>query len=120
MLEAMPCESANPAFAGMHPAQGTLVLRGAGGHAPRMDLDSLLHSTFGTTDIDTLDPIAFEAGLERATTAFGVETDQGRRFALWVLLHALGHAPDPEVGFKDPATRRAAQDYARAAGRMSE
>ena len=85
-----------------------------------MDLDSLLHSTFGTTDLDTLEPAAFEAGLERAITTFGVETDQGRRFALWVLLHALGHAPDPEVGFKDPATRRAAQEYARGAGRMSE
>ncbi|MDE1916294.1 MAG: hypothetical protein KGJ57_11645 [Sphingomonadales bacterium] len=83
-----------------------------------MDLDSLLHSTFGTTDIETLDPVAFDAGLERALTAFGVETDQGRRFALWVLLHALGHAPDPEAGFKDPVTRRAAQDYARAAARL--
>lgn len=85
-----------------------------------MELDSLLHACFGTTDLEALDPVALEEGLERTTTAFGVETDQGRRFALWVLLHALGHAPDPEVGFKDPATRRVAQDYARAADRMAQ
>jgi hypothetical protein len=85
-----------------------------------MDLDSLLHAYFGTTEIDTLDAAAFEAGLERATTAFGVEGDQGRRFALWVLLHALGEAPDPAAGFKDPVTRRAAEEYARAADRMGD
>lgn len=85
-----------------------------------MDLDSLLHAYFGTTDLDTLDPAALEEGLERATTAFGVESDQGRRFALWVLLHAFGQAPDPEIGFKDPVTRRAAQDYARGVARLGD
>lgn len=102
------------------PDPGVLASSWRRAHGAGMDLDSLLHSTFGTADPDTLEPAAFEAGLERAITALAVETDQGRRFALWVLLHALGHAPDPETAFKDPVTRRAAQDYARGAARLGE
>lgn len=83
-----------------------------------MDLDALLLHYFGTDDLDALDEDAIEAGRERAAVAFGTERDPGRRFALWILLHALGSAPDPETAFKDPADRKAAEDYAWAAARM--
>ena len=85
-----------------------------------MDLDSLLHHTFGTDAIETLSPDALALGIERLGTAFGVEREPGRRFAIWALLHALGEAPDPETAFKDPAERRAALDYAWAAGKAAD
>ncbi|MBO9713079.1 hypothetical protein [Sphingomonas sp.] len=85
-----------------------------------MDLDDLLHHYFGTRDLDTLDEAAIEDGIERLVTGFAVETEPGRRFALWALLHALGRAPDPEVAFKDPAAQRAALDYAWAAGKIGD
>ncbi len=83
-----------------------------------MDFDALLHHFFGTTEIDDLAPDAIEAGTERVRIAFGTETEPGRRFALWTLLHALGDAPDPAMAFKDTSLRRAAEDYARAAARI--
>lgn len=83
-----------------------------------MDLDALLHHYFGTDDLDMLDEAAIDEGRQRVEIAFGTERDSGRRFALWILLHALGSAPDPEVAFKDPKDRKAAEDYAWAAGRM--
>jgi len=83
-----------------------------------MDLDALLHHYFGTDDLDALDDQAIEAGRERAAVAFGTERDSGRRFALWILLHALGDAPDPATAFKNAADRKAAEDYAWAAARM--
>jgi hypothetical protein len=83
-----------------------------------MDLDALLHNYFGTTEIDTLDDGAIEEGRERLGIAFGTERDSGRRFALWVLLHGLGGAPDPATAFKNPRERDAALAYARAAARV--
>jgi hypothetical protein len=83
-----------------------------------MDFDALLHHFFGTTEIDDLAPDAIEAGAERVRIAFGTETEPGRRFALWTLLHALGDAPDPATAFKDARLRLAAEDYARAAARI--
>jgi hypothetical protein len=85
-----------------------------------MDLDALLHHFFGTTDLDQLDDEAIEAGRERVEVAFGMERESGRRFALWIVLHALGAAPDPEKAFKNEGDRKAAEDYARAARRMGE
>ena len=82
-----------------------------------MDLDALLCHYFDTIELDTLNETAFERGVERLGTAFGMEKEPGRRFALWSLLHALGDPPDPVVAFKNPAERRAAEDYARAAER---
>jgi hypothetical protein len=84
-----------------------------------MDLDAVLLQLFGTADLDALDPSALAAGVERARIALGTERDPGRRFALWTLLHALGEAPDPATAFKNLAERRAAEDYARAAARLS-
>ncbi len=80
-----------------------------------MDLDALLRHYFGTTDLDGLDEPAIAAGLERVELAFGVEREPSRRFALWVVLHALGSAPDPATAFKNRAEREAALAYARAA-----
>jgi hypothetical protein len=82
-----------------------------------MDLDALLLHYFGTDDLDTLDEAAIETGRERVAIAFGTERDPGRRFALWILLHALGSAPDPGL-FEDPKDRKAAEDYAWAARRL--
>ena len=82
-----------------------------------MDLDALLHNYFGTSDLDTLDEDAIEAGRERLAIAFGTEREPGRRFALWALMHGLGDAPDPAVAFKTPRERQAAEAYARAADR---
>lgn len=83
-----------------------------------MDLDALLIHYFGTDDIDALDEQAIEAGRDHALVDFGTTRDNGRRFAIWILLHALDAAPDPATAFKDPADRKAAEDYAWAARRM--
>lgn len=83
-----------------------------------MDLDTLLRHYFGTEDLDTLDESAIEEARQRVEVAFGTERDSGRRFALWILLHAIGAAPDPAVAFKDAKDRKAAEDYAWAAGRI--
>jgi hypothetical protein len=42
---------------------------------------------------------------------FGLETDKGRRFAMWSLLYMLGSAPDLDVAFKDPRDRDAARTF---------
>jgi hypothetical protein len=85
-----------------------------------MDLDALLHHYFGTADLDHLDEATIEAGRERVEIAFATEHDGGRRFALWIVLHALGTAPDPEKAFKNEADRKAAEDYAWAARRIGK
>ena len=53
----------------------------------------MLSHYFGTTDLDTLDTIAIDDGLERVRIAFGTERETGRRFALWAVLATLGDAP---------------------------
>jgi hypothetical protein len=79
-----------------------------------MDLDALLFNFFGTTDLESLDEAAIVDGRERIGIAFGTEREPGRRFALWVILHGLGDAPDPATAFKDRGERDAALAYARA------
>jgi len=83
-----------------------------------MDLDALLHHYFGNDDLDALDEAAIDDGRQRLEVAFGTERDSGRRFAMWILLHALGAAPDPEIAFKDAKDRKAAEDYAWAARKI--
>lgn len=83
-----------------------------------MDLDTLLRHYFGTEDLDTLDERAIDEARQRVEVAFGTERDSGRRFALWILLDAIGAAPDPTVAFKDAKDRKAAEDYAWAARRI--
>lgn len=83
-----------------------------------MDLDDLLLHYFGTASLDALDEEALETGRERVAIAFGTEQERGRRFALWILLEALGSAPDPADAFEDERDRKAAEDYLWAARRM--
>ena len=75
-----------------------------------MDFDDLLNRYFATTDLAEASPAVQAAGIERLRVDFGLETDRGRKFALWALLHLLGQAPDLDVAFKDEADREAARD----------
>ena len=75
-----------------------------------MDLDDLLHRYFGTSDTAELSRNAREAGLERLRVDFGLETDRGKRFALWALLFLFSAAPDLDVAFKQESDREAARN----------
>lgn len=76
-----------------------------------MDLDDQLVRHFGTSDLGSLSPDAMASGMERLAVEFGLETDRGRRFAMWCLMHILGNSPDLDVAFKDPADQNAARDF---------
>lgn len=76
-----------------------------------MEIDDLLLRYFGTADLETVPPTAFEAGIERMRVDLGLERDGGRRFALWAFMHMLGAAPDLDVVFEDPAERDAARAF---------
>ncbi|MCJ2182286.1 hypothetical protein MTR62_06165 [Novosphingobium sp. 1949] len=76
-----------------------------------MDFNDQLRRYFGTDDLDAVAPGAMEAGIERMKVDLGMETDPGRRFALWALMHMLGEAPDLDVAFKDPQERDAARNF---------
>jgi len=75
-----------------------------------VDFDDLLDRYFGTTIISEASPAVQAAGIDKLRVDFGLETDRGRKFALWALLHLLGQAPDLDVAFKDPADREAARN----------
>ena len=75
-----------------------------------MPLDDLLRRYFATTDNTTATPADIEAGLAQLSVDFGFETDPGRRFALWCLMHLLGRAPDLDVAFQWEADRDAARN----------
>lgn len=74
-----------------------------------MQLDALLQEYFGTSDIGAITFAGRQAGTERLLVDLGLETDRGRRFAMWLLLHTLGAAPDLDVVFEDRADRDAAR-----------
>jgi hypothetical protein len=76
-----------------------------------MLLDDQLRHYFGTDDIAAIPPAALAAGTERLRVEFGLQKDRGRRFAMWVLLHMLGAAPDLDIAFKDEADRDAARSF---------
>ena len=76
-----------------------------------MDFQDLLVRYFGQADIDSLNPAAMEAGMERIRVDFGLEKDRGRRFGLWTLLYMLGDAPDLDVAFKAEDDREAARNF---------
>ena len=84
-----------------------------------MDLDALLNHYFGTTALETLSPDELTRGREALAVDFGKEQEPGRKFALWVLMDALGFAPLPADAFgKYPDLKRAAEDYLTASERM--
>lgn len=84
-----------------------------------MDLDGLLNHYFGTEDFAALPPGALAQGREALAVDFGVEQEPGRKFALWVLMDALGFAPLPADAFaKHSELKRAAEDYLTASERM--
>jgi hypothetical protein len=76
-----------------------------------MNFDDQIRRFFGTADLDTLTPAALAGGIDHLRVEFGLETDKGRRFAMWSLLYLLGAAPDLDVAFKDPADRDAARNF---------
>ncbi|UYY59028.1 hypothetical protein [Sphingomonas sp. S2-65] len=76
-----------------------------------MQLDDQMVRYFGTADLAQLPPAALQAGIERMGVELGLETDRGRRFALWSLMFMLGAAPALDVAFEDAADRDAARDF---------
>ena len=76
-----------------------------------MDFDDQMRRYFGNSDLASLPPAALEAGIERMAVDLGMETDRGRRFALWSLMFMLGAAPDLDVAFKTEEDRNAARDF---------
>lgn len=76
-----------------------------------MDLDDLLFRYFGTSEVSQVPPQAHAAGVERIAVDLALETDRGKRFALWAMLHLLGSAPDPDVAFEEAGDREAARNF---------
>ena len=75
-----------------------------------MDFDDLLQRYFATTELSEASPTVQAAGIDRLRVDFGLESDRGRRFALWSLLFMLGQAPDLDVAFETEADRDAARN----------
>ena len=96
-------------------------MRGAAARDGRgMDIDALLLHYFGTGDPDAIPPLRLAAGRERLAIDFAIEREPGRRFALWTLMEVFGAAPPPAEAFKEPALRRAAEDYLTAAWKLEQ
>lgn len=76
-----------------------------------MQFNDQLRQFFGTDDLAAVAPEALQAGIERMQVEFGLESDRGRRFALWALLYMLEASPDLDIAFPDPADRDAARDF---------
>lgn len=85
-----------------------------------MDFDDQLRRYFGTRDPSAITPAALAAGVERMNVDLGLETDRGRRFALWTLMYMLGAAPDLDIAFKDERDREAARNFMDLAQRAEE
>ncbi len=65
-----------------------------------MEFDDQMRRFFGTDDLGAVSPEAMASGVERMQVEFGLETDKGRKFAMWSLLYMLGSAPDLDVAFR--------------------
>ena len=85
-----------------------------------MDFDDQLRRYFGTGDLASVPPQALAAGIERMGVDLGLETDRGRRFALWSILHMLGAAPDLDVAFEDERDRDTARAFMELSERSAE
>jgi len=75
-----------------------------------MNFEDLLQRYFGTADFALVSAEAQAAGAERMRVDFGLETDRGKRFALWALMYMLGVAPDLDVAFESAEDRDAARN----------
>lgn len=85
-----------------------------------MDLDTLLLRYFDTDDLAALEPETLARGCEQMGIDFGIEQEPGRKFALWVLMEALGVAPLPADAFaKEPRLRAAADDWLKQTDRLT-
>ena len=76
-----------------------------------MQFDDLLRRYFATDDLSGVSASGWEAGIERCKVDLGLETDRGKRFALWSLLYMLGSSPDLDVAFKHEDEREAARNF---------
>lgn len=76
-----------------------------------MNFDDQLQRYFGTTALASITPEILLGGVERMQVDFGLETDRGRRFALWSVMYMLGSAPALDVAFEDAKDREAARDF---------
>lgn len=76
-----------------------------------MEFDDQMRRFFGTDDLGAVSPATLASGVERMQVEFGLETDKGRKFAMWSLLYMLGSAPDLDVAFKDERDRDAARTF---------
>ncbi|MBD3730981.1 MAG: hypothetical protein IE933_14910 [Sphingomonadales bacterium] len=76
-----------------------------------MEFDDQLRRYFGTSDLALLSPDGVAAGVEKIQVDFGLERARERRFALWVLLHMFGAAPDLDVAFDNEDDRNSARDF---------
>ncbi|MBX7513315.1 hypothetical protein K3179_02010 [Qipengyuania sp. GH38] len=76
-----------------------------------MQFDDLMRRYFATPDLTEVTPAGLEAGIERCRVDLGLETDPGKRFALWSLLFMLGAAPDLDVAFENDDEREAARNF---------
>ncbi|PEQ12580.1 hypothetical protein B2G71_12015 [Novosphingobium sp. PC22D] len=76
-----------------------------------MEFDDQMRRFFGTDDLGNVSPEAMASGIERMQVEFGLETDKGRRFAMWSLLYMLGAAPDLDTAFEDAGDRDAARRF---------
>jgi hypothetical protein len=76
-----------------------------------MEFDDQMRRFFGTDDLGAVSPEVMASGVERMRVEFGLETDKGRKFAMWSLLYMLGSAPDLDVAFKDERDRDAARTF---------
>ena len=84
-----------------------------------MDLDTLLLRYFGASELSAVTPERLEEGRQTLRIDFGMEQEPGRKFALWVLLDAIGAAPVPADAFPDhPQLRRAAEEFLTASERL--
>ncbi len=85
-----------------------------------MDLHDIQLRYFGNQDMAQMPQSVLDAGLERMRVDFGLESDAGRRFALWALMFMLGDAPELDVAFKNAAERDAARNFMDLAAGLSE
>ena len=62
-----------------------------------MEFDGQMRGFFGTDDLGAVSSEGLASGIERMLVEFGLETDKGRRFAMWSLLYMLGSARDRDA-----------------------